>query len=611
MANMFDENGNYNKTEWKPGDRITAGKLNKIEESLEAINNNDIERHKEADERLDALEEQNEVVEERFDELEDLVADNKSEVDTAIYEVHSKMDRLEQEMNDGIDTVEAIAHTVDDKIADADASMKAQVAEVEANLEGLHAKDEELSEQLAHIKNINILECGAKLDGVTDDSEALLSAIEFNKPIYIPFGVLYVGNPVVIENKDSFELYGNATISVKKNIKAILIKNSSNIKIYNLCFDGLNQKNSPHDDNQILELNNCNNVKIYDNKFVNGSIGIKFDSVSELEYFNNKHTGFTGWGVNFNNIKNVNIYNNLSYDIDYDGLKGSGTFENVNVYNNRCYDNGRDGFDFAGHSCKKLRVYSNSFYNNGIDGIEIKTLNRDEYPLPEGITPVFQEIEIHNNILTDNHQTQINIANINSDTITSYNILVKNNNIKTFENYDANKHGIRIAKLLNGSSEDCIIENNTMDTKGCAKGVRCISSKNMKIRNNKIVTRGACIETENQDLGAVSGVLIENNNLKSTDGNCVNVKSDSHDTIVRFNVCLSPSTQYRVYDSGTDSIVYSNYVNVDISDISQLPRGTKGDIVYSSDMLISGCQGWVKTQTGTTVSHWKKFGIIE
>lgn len=131
MANMFDENGNYNKTEWKPGDRITAGKLNKIEESLEAINNNDIERHKEADERLDALEEQKEAVEERFDELEDLVADNKSEVDTAIYEVRSKMDRLEQEMNDGIDTVEAIAHTVDDKIADADASMKAQVAEAE------------------------------------------------------------------------------------------------------------------------------------------------------------------------------------------------------------------------------------------------------------------------------------------------------------------------------------------------------------------------------------------------------------------------------------------------------------------------------------------------
>ena len=56
MANMFTEDGTYNKTEWKAGDKITAVKLNKIELSLEAINNNDISRHVEADSRLDDLE---------------------------------------------------------------------------------------------------------------------------------------------------------------------------------------------------------------------------------------------------------------------------------------------------------------------------------------------------------------------------------------------------------------------------------------------------------------------------------------------------------------------------------------------------------------------------
>lgn len=56
MANMFNEDGTYNKTEWKAGDKITAVKLNKIELSLEAINNNDIDRHVEADSRLDDLE---------------------------------------------------------------------------------------------------------------------------------------------------------------------------------------------------------------------------------------------------------------------------------------------------------------------------------------------------------------------------------------------------------------------------------------------------------------------------------------------------------------------------------------------------------------------------
>ena len=58
MANMFNEDGTYNKTEQKTGDKITAVKLNKIELSLEAINNNDIDRHVEADSRLDILEEQ-------------------------------------------------------------------------------------------------------------------------------------------------------------------------------------------------------------------------------------------------------------------------------------------------------------------------------------------------------------------------------------------------------------------------------------------------------------------------------------------------------------------------------------------------------------------------
>lgn len=28
MANMFNEDGTYNKTNWKAGDKITAGKLN-------------------------------------------------------------------------------------------------------------------------------------------------------------------------------------------------------------------------------------------------------------------------------------------------------------------------------------------------------------------------------------------------------------------------------------------------------------------------------------------------------------------------------------------------------------------------------------------------------
>ena len=101
---MFNEDGTYNKTEWKAGDKITAVKLNKIESSLEAINNNDIDRHVEADSRLDILEERmtNTPDNEQMNALEDMVKDNKDAVNLAMYGINSKMTSLEGEFNEGM-----------------------------------------------------------------------------------------------------------------------------------------------------------------------------------------------------------------------------------------------------------------------------------------------------------------------------------------------------------------------------------------------------------------------------------------------------------------------------------------------------------------------------
>ena len=96
MANMFNEDGTYNKTEWKPGDKISAGKLNKIESSLEAINNNDISRHVEADTRLDALEESmgSLTTKSELKTLETLVKDNKDATDLEFYKFEGRITQL-------------------------------------------------------------------------------------------------------------------------------------------------------------------------------------------------------------------------------------------------------------------------------------------------------------------------------------------------------------------------------------------------------------------------------------------------------------------------------------------------------------------------------------
>ena len=140
MANMFNEDGTYNKTDWKAGDKITAGKLNKIEESLEAINNNDISRHVEADTRLDALEEKDVTNDERFEELNNLVVDNKDELDLEIYDINSRMTFLEEALNEGIEEVHNVAETVDGKIATAEANMTAQVDQGKADMEAMVAE---------------------------------------------------------------------------------------------------------------------------------------------------------------------------------------------------------------------------------------------------------------------------------------------------------------------------------------------------------------------------------------------------------------------------------------------------------------------------------------
>ena len=53
VGDAFDESGNYNKTKWETGDRISEGKLNKIEDAIDKVNKNEVNNTAALSKRID------------------------------------------------------------------------------------------------------------------------------------------------------------------------------------------------------------------------------------------------------------------------------------------------------------------------------------------------------------------------------------------------------------------------------------------------------------------------------------------------------------------------------------------------------------------------------
>ena len=53
VGDTFDGSGNYNKTKWKTGDRISEGKLNKIEDAIDKVNRNEMSNNSTLSKRID------------------------------------------------------------------------------------------------------------------------------------------------------------------------------------------------------------------------------------------------------------------------------------------------------------------------------------------------------------------------------------------------------------------------------------------------------------------------------------------------------------------------------------------------------------------------------
>ena len=455
----FDENGKYIKTNWKAGDKITATKLNKIEESIEAVNDNDISRYVEADARLDALEAKDVAHDKEFTNVKNLIADNKAAAELGDYEINSRMTFLENELNEGIEEVHNVAETVDGKIAQGKADMEAMVAEVEADLEGLHAKDEELNTQLTTITNkfkktnnyLSFYEGvgSAKLQAALDDSigkiliidESITLETEVVCPhythikglkgisIFVESGGIVLNSHNVIEDcyientnissnfgeNKGVKVLGEGTVYENITIKNNTIKNffynidlrtttetNKNIKHNNIRIEG---NNLIHDYNSLNSSDHiCGNIIIQDSKnviirnnFVEGGINSSAIGV----------TGGSGSIIIHGNIVNHNYEASIQVEnfIEYGHSQDDVDKANMIISNNIC-----DGAIWV-DDCSNINVS-----NNKSDSIYITT----------------QQWEM-NNIVVDNNITGVitakTIYSTFSENAIIKSLVVTNNNI--------------------------------------------------------------------------------------------------------------------------------------------------------------------------------------
>ena len=135
----FDIEGQYNKTDWMTGDRISEGKLNKIEDAIDKINQNEINDknalNKQMTSNFNVLQNQ----------LDNLILESGN-TDVEVEQARGEYSLLNQRLN-AMDEI-----------------------------------DEEFASQLARIENVitlNALDFGAKGDGKTDDTQAIKSMCEF------------------------------------------------------------------------------------------------------------------------------------------------------------------------------------------------------------------------------------------------------------------------------------------------------------------------------------------------------------------------------------------------------------------------------------------------
>ena len=480
----FDENGKYIKTDWKAGDKITATKLNKIEESIEAVNDNDISRHVEADTRLDALEAKDVAHDKEFTNVKNLIADNKAAAELGDYDINSRMTFLENELNEGIAEVHNIQDEMTTQVNNAKEEMTTQVNNAKADMttQVNDAKDEmnvvveEANERLntkidLYAGNMVTPQMfGAKADGVTDDSQAILDAIaalpKDGGTLYFPAGTYIHGDGVTtglsyqIDPDRSTDdrlvpLLKNKGVDDRIGRDIRLIFNGyKNLKIIG---DGAvlqsHENNGECSNNKFFTFKNCENVLV-ENITIDGK---REERDIKLNDYGPGGFDVTRSNLDFIRCKRIIVRNVVSKNSMMDGMSlGSGSLTKYNedvlieqcVFNN----NHRQGISIEGATNVVVKDTECSYNGTGKGILPKSGIDVEAY----GYVGPGEQYSYNNNILIDNCYFDSNgqssvISNQNSFNVTFQNCVMKNAGVSATPIADA--------QVLYCRLENCSIAN--------------------------------------------------------------------------------------------------------------------------------------------------------
>lgn len=215
--------------------------------------------------------------------------------------------------------------------------------------------DETLIAELIYNKEINVKQFGAKGDGVTDDTNAIqtaLNKVPNNSAIYFPYGTYLTTAPLVFKtNSINLRLYSNGKSIIKANhtgdclVLTALNENYGNHLIENLVIQGVNNyyggtskftsKGSGINLTRAYynDIHNCNILGFKNGVLINSSI---HNTITGNCFISNNEIGvlINGNAPNVNQICNARIRLNSKRGISIEGSTPG--YPTANIIDN-CY----------------------------------------------------------------------------------------------------------------------------------------------------------------------------------------------------------------------------------------------------------------------------------